>query len=64
MKEFWKKFIAVDNEVNENTVVGIFWAIVALGTGVASIFVDNAFQVFVSALSASLLCFGLSWKHK
>ena len=64
MKAFFKKLIAVDNSVNEQTVIGLFWTVVALGTGVTAIFVASAFSVFVATLSASLLCYGLNWKHK
>jgi hypothetical protein len=63
MRDWFRRFIAVDNSINEQTVMGIFWAIVALGTGIASIWLES-FQVFVASLSASLLCFGLNWKHK
>ncbi len=62
MKKWIKSFFAVDNKVNEQTVVGVFWG------GVASILVvlyvmdvgKADLELVLTVLGAQLLCFGIS----
>jgi len=60
MKEWLKKLFAVDNTVNENTIVGFFLILVAVGGwfGGAPEF------GFWGTLGGGLACFGLSVKKQ
>ncbi len=61
IRKFLKCFIAVDNDVNEHTVMGVFFAIVTLvivvlrATGIGEIEIE----VFNSFLIATCSCFGI-----
>ncbi len=62
MKKWIKSFFAVDNNVNEQTVMGVFWTIVA--TTVIILHVAGVerteLELILTMQGASLLCFGIS----
>ncbi len=62
MKKWIKSFFAVDNNVNEQTVMGVFWTIVA--TAVIVLHVAGVerteLELILTMQGASLLCFGIS----
>ncbi len=62
MKKWIKSFFAVDNNVNEQTVMGVFWTIVA--TTVIVLHVAGVerteLELILTMQGASLLCFGIS----
>ncbi len=62
MKKWIKSFFAVDNNVNEQTVVGVFWTILAT-TGIVPHVVgvkNTELELILTMQGASLLCFGIS----
>ena len=64
MKKWIKAFFAVDNSVNENTVMGIIASFAALGFGIAAIFIPGALPPMFSFLTFGAACFGLNLKFK
>ena len=67
MEKSWiRSFFAVDNEVNEQTVAGVFWGIVALAAFVVRMFGVEAVtsEMLYIATGASLACFGISGLKK
>ena len=62
MKDWFKRFFAVDNSINEQSVVGVFWMAVSLAllilkvVGVPTVGLD----VIGVTVSASLLSFGIA----
>ncbi len=62
MKKWIKSFFAVDNNVNEQTVMGVFWTILAT-TGIVLHIVgvkNTELELILTMQGASLLCFGIS----
>ncbi len=62
MKKWIKSFFAVDNNVNEQTVVGVYLLILSTVVVIAHITGSEkaGIDVIISLLSAMLLCFGIS----
>jgi len=64
MKDWFKRFIAVDNSINENTVMGVAsWVLAIIFAGIA-IATTSALVPMGSFLGFGAACFGLSWKYK
>ncbi len=62
MKRWIKSFFAVDNNVNEQTVVGVFWTIfstVAIVLHIVGVR-NTELELILTMQGASLLCFGIS----
>jgi len=57
MKEWFKKFFAVDNSINENTVMGVIWA---LPTLVGYFLPMVTLDVKILMTTATLCYFGLN----
>ena len=64
MKEFFKRFIAVDNTVNENTVIGICGVACFIGFGIAACFTALALPPMFASLALVGACFTLNLKYK
>ena len=64
MKEFFKRFIAVDNTVCENTVMGVSAFICAVISGGIAIPFPAALPVMFAFLGFSGACFSLNLKFK
>ena len=59
MKQWIKKFFAVNNEVNEHTVMGVAFFVASL---VAGFMAPPSLPVFYGYLGSCLTCFGLAYK--
>ncbi len=62
MKKWVKSFFAVDNKVNEQAVVGVFWgfiAVILIVMHVADIGKADL-DLVLTVLGAQLLCFGIA----
>ena len=64
MKDWFKRFIAVDNTISENTVMGVASWVMALGFGIAAVWTSSALVPMGSFLGFGATCFGLNWKYK
>ena len=64
MKSWISRFFAVDNSVNELTVMGALSWLMALGFGIAAVFTGAALIPMGSFLGFGATCFGLNWKYK
>ena len=60
--EFIAAFFAVDNTVNEQSVVGVFWGTIALVLVVLSVIGlgEVTLDLILTTLGASLLAFGIA----
>lgn len=61
MKEFFKKLVAVNNDVNEQAVMGIWFGLCATVSGFIPVIGTVSFAGF---LTASLACFGIATTKK
>lgn len=60
MKDWIKRFIAVDNSVNEQTVIGVFWTVCTFFLLIAYLTpLPVDIDVIWTTMSASLLAFGI-----
>ena len=60
MKLWFRKFFAVDNEINENTVMGLVSFLIAVGLAVVSIWVDAVHDnIIYFFLGYSAAAFGI-----
>lgn len=64
MREWFRKFFAVDNTVSENTVMGTVAFTLSVGFGIVAIFESSSLIPMGSFLGFSATCFGLNWKYK
>jgi hypothetical protein len=62
MRDWWRRFFSVDNTVNEQSVIGVFWTVVSLLLLIAKMIFKDVVGMdsIIAAMSASLLCFGIS----
>ena len=60
MKKWLNNYFSIDNVVNEHTVIGTAYTIAAI----VAAFVAVPFTTFVTLVTASLACFGLSLKKQ
>lgn len=62
MKDWFKRFFAMDNSINEQSVMGVFWAAVAFLLIIVTVIFKEAvgIELVGTTLAASLLCFGIS----
>ncbi len=66
MKKFIKAFFAVDNQVNEQSVVGAFWAFVTFVLVILHVAKVGRVELELLIFSGSsmLLCFGIAGAKK
>lgn len=62
MKDWFKRFLAVDNSINEQSVMGLYWSVNATLLMLTKVIMPTRvdIELVATALLASLLCFGIS----